>query len=901
MRSLSSVLFRLVAGLWLAVSIVLPVIADEQEAAIADEQEAGTPPEESPKVQPGGIEQIVVTARRRQENIQEVPIPISAMTGSDLIDRGIRNIKEIERLTPNLTYKADGITRNTAIVYLRGIGQRDWSASNDHKVGIYLDGVYLARPQGSVFDLLDIDRVEVLRGPQGTLFGKNTAAGLVHVISKKPDFDGLSGQLKFGLGNDDQVTTDGVVNIPLIDERLAARFSFMTDEAEGWTTNKTRGNADWNNDRSQAIRGSLLWAINDSAELLLRADWARVRENQNLAKCRWGLPAEIQPEVTHPVGRREPPDPSSFAWSSYLVGTYDDIVEGCNATSEFRGNDDDGGENEVDTLGINATLTWDLGFAELTSISSWWKSDWHEESWGQGTGQYYDVLEGPQGWNKQDQYSQELRLAGTSFDGRFDWVVGGFWFKEKVDQSFFNVFFHQGYRDVTPPTPEEFPVYYNEATALFQEDGTFLYDRFDLGTSPACDEAFSVVPCEFDWAAALFFPEGSTFGDIGEVFTDAFKVSEKYDARHRNWALFFEGTYDLTERFSLTGGVRYTKERREIRRDEWIDNDLTPNLFYYCPGMPLSDGGFVDENGVTRGPDGEETDPFTTFATTSWCKTADRWSGWSPRAILSYQLTDDVLLYGSWSRGFSSGGINHDTRQKRFEQEVADNWEIGFKSTLFDNRLVFNLTAFYNDYQDFQIVVGRLVDTQVVADLINAEQADIRGLEMEMTAHPLDGLVLTATVGLIDPDYRDFEIDDIIADIATGESRVQTTDFSSRDFIEIPRHQFSASAAYTLPLDRFGDLTMRADWSYFGRTYYTLDNLDTSRQNKYGLLAGRMSWALPDGRTEIALWGTNLLDRTYYRTGLDFINQPTARLDYSSRYYAAPRRYGVEVSYRFGG
>ena len=202
------------------------------------------------------------------------------MTGSDLIDRGIRNIKEIEQLTPNLTYKGDGFAGNTAIVYLRGIGQRDWSASNDQKVGIYLDGVYLARPQGSLFDLLDIDRVEVLRGPQGTLFGRNTAAGLVHVISKEPDFDGLSGQLKFGLGNDDQVTTGGVVNIPLIDERLAARFSFMTDEAEGWTTNKTRGNADWNNDRSQAIRGSLRWAINDSAELLLRADWGRVREEQ---------------------------------------------------------------------------------------------------------------------------------------------------------------------------------------------------------------------------------------------------------------------------------------------------------------------------------------------------------------------------------------------------------------------------------------------------------------------------------------------------------------------------------------------------------------------------------------------------------------------------------------------
>ena len=171
----------------------------------------------------GGIEEIVVTARRREETAQKVPIPISAFSSEQLSERGITEIKNIEQITPNMDFQNSGTNKGAAQIFLRGIGQVNWGPTQDPKVGTYVDGVYLGRPQGGVFDLFDVDRVEVLRGPQGTLFGRNTTAGLIHVVTNNPTNE-FEGKVSAGAGNDGQISTDAMINMPIIDGVLAGRL-----------------------------------------------------------------------------------------------------------------------------------------------------------------------------------------------------------------------------------------------------------------------------------------------------------------------------------------------------------------------------------------------------------------------------------------------------------------------------------------------------------------------------------------------------------------------------------------------------------------------------------------------------------------------------------------------------
>ena len=171
------------------------------------------------------FDEVVVTARKREETAQSVPIPISALGGDRLEARNITEIADVTKLTPNLNFAAQGINSTVTNVFLRGIGQSNWSETQDPKIGIYIDGVYLSRPQGGMVDLIDVDRVEVLRGPQGTLFGRNTTAGLIHIITKDPT-EALEGFANVGFGTEGHVVVRGVLNVPMTD-KLSGRFAVM--------------------------------------------------------------------------------------------------------------------------------------------------------------------------------------------------------------------------------------------------------------------------------------------------------------------------------------------------------------------------------------------------------------------------------------------------------------------------------------------------------------------------------------------------------------------------------------------------------------------------------------------------------------------------------------------------
>jgi iron complex outermembrane receptor protein len=757
------------------------------------------------------IEEVVVTARRREETAQSVPIPVTAVTGEELIDRAAFDIRDLERVTPNMTYVNSPVAKNSAIVFLRGIGQINWGPAQDPKVGTYLNGVYLGRPQGGIFDLLDIDRVEVLRGPQGTLFGRNTTAGLIHVITKQPEQE-FDASVRLGAGEDNQWLLAGMVNIPISDE-LATRFAYQHREQDGYVKNQYDGSK-WTDAHSDNFRGTLRWTPVDSLEIVFGVDAQRVREKPALASCEW-----LGPDDGSTAGGLE-----GIAW---IFGSYDAIKANCDAQGYLTGYEDDpDNRSDIDAYGLALTLKWQTGIGELTSITSYREMDEINGSWGFiGDSTAGDLLEiqQPAGTeNTFDQWSQELRLAGTGFDERLEWVAGVYIFKENARQHF----------------------------------GVPLFRNTPV---PDC----AVVP-QFCLDVG-----GITLGQIalGVQFFGSNDLD--YDATNKSRAIFAEVTYDLTDRLSVTAGIRYTEDDREL--------SLTQTLLdgVFDPGFVCPDGSAPVDSKCSRdtGTNGEAT----------------------PRVILSYQVNDDLMVYGSWSKGYSSGGLNQTPRLEDYEPEVSKNWEVGFKSTFWDRRVRLNMTTFYNTYENQQESVGRIIDNQPVVAILNAQEATLYGVEGELSLVPAEGWLVTGAFGYIHGEYDEFTVTDVeVGPPPLLEETVIERDISDTRVIRGPPYTYSISVAKDFNLGGGDTISGQVGWSFRGRRYDNLESPEHSRQEKYGLLDARLTWRLRNGTTSLSLWGTNLLDKKYT------LSRGAAPEDNILRkYWGPPSMVGVELNQTF--
>ena len=788
----------------------------------------------------GVIEEIVVTARRREETAQSVPIPITVMTGEQLEERVANDIRDIARVTPNLEFVESGVNRSAAQVYLRGIGQSNWSPVQDPKVGVYLDGVYLGRPQGAVFDLLDIERVEVLRGPQGTLFGRNTTAGLVHVITKRPQ-ETFEAEIQVGAGNDGQFKLGGILNVP-ISETFSTRFSFQHRESDGYVNNRET-DVDWNDEDSQVFRASALWTPADTFDALLAVDYQRAREHANLGSCEWTGPddgADILNEffTTGNFGLQT---------AAYIFGVYDDIRAACNDTERFSSGENDPDKATLDAWGLNLTLNWDLSFATLTSISAYREMDDLNDSWGFasdkiGTPSYLEVL--AYGENPSDQFSQEFRLAGGN--ERIDWVAGVYYFEEESTNTLDVPLF----RDVAAPDCADWPIF-----------------CLDVG--------------------------GLTLGDIVQGLQLLGSRAQRVNGKNSSAAVFGEVTWRFIEDWSVTAGVRYTEDKRKFNRAQVLSAGLLdPTLV--CPD------GSQPENDTLAGVTG----PMNCFV-------KEEFSEWTPRVIFSYDASENVMLYGGWSKGYSSGGFNQDIRQNPYDPEISNNWELGMKSTWWDGRTQLNLTGFFNDYQNQQQAVGRFVDNQPTVDVLNAQQAELWGIEGELSIVPASGWLITGTFGWLDGEYEEFTV----TDNRTGpppdfEPISEERDLSDTKVVRGSPYTVSVSAAYTHYLSGGGNLTAQIGYSHRGRIYATLESHESSKQEDYGLVDGRLTWALSNRATTVSLWVRNLLDEEYFTGAADgsggltpddeqFVEaagQPSA---VNTKYWGEPRRFGLELRHVF--
>ena len=777
------------------------------------------------------FEEVVVTARQREERAQTVPIPITALSAEQLVTRNLMEVRDLEKLSPNTSIDYSAVNGNAIQVFIRGIGQTNWAATQDPKIGMYVDGVYFSRPQGALVDFNDVERVEVLRGPQGTLFGRNTTAGLIHIINNRPSTDGFESDITLGAGNDGQSNYGLVVNAPL-SENWAARLALSGQQADGVMINsftgKDRGNEDSTNARF-ALRYQ-----GDKLDAQLSYTNFEADERGPLGSCTWH--ATDDPFVA--LGR------GGVLSLATIFGTFNSVRENCIGTTRDVSIDTTNDENiraDVDNVVLN--LSYDFGSLTLDSITSKRDIEHFSGTWGwvMGNGPGSNMLEILNNYGDTEAMSQEIRLSGVS--DSVEWVVGAYWFEEETDESLDVPLF----RDVMAPDPAVWPLFYAPDGA----GGT-------LGTAAL--------------GAQLY---GSR--------------SQTYDVTNENQAFFAEVTFSLNEKWDLTVGARRTNDDRDFTRIQTLFNGQ-PDPFYFCPGMPVV-----------------ELAPGVVAAGSDRCRQTVSYSKTTPRVIASYQASDDVMFYGSYSLGYSSGGFNQDTRMRPYLPETADNYEFGMKSDLLDGRMRFNATVFHNEYKNQQLTVGRLVDGQPTADLINAQQATLSGVEIETMARLSDSLTITATMGYIRGDYDEFTVMDNVT-VVSGDGSLSSQeverDLSDTEFGSGPSYSFDLGLMHNMSLGDSGELMTSIGATFKDATDYTLNNTPSSQQPSYWLVDGRMTWFMANDKTSVSLWVNNLFDKDYVTTMLDQagdiqIGGIDQGLGMAASYWGEPRRYGLELKHRF--
>jgi iron complex outermembrane receptor protein len=732
--------------------------------------------------QSGALEEIVVTAEKRATTIQDTPISISAFSGSDLAAVGVTGTEQLANFTPGLTVQKEVIGK----VVIRGVGTENYTVGSDPGVAIHKDGVYVARSSVAIFDFFDVNRVEVLRGPQGTLYGRNATGGVINIISNEPT-DEFEGYVTLDVGDYNKRRVEGAINGALGDS-FAARLSVLYAERDGYSDNiypgrdavpPNDGNSfgvpaissasardvdQLDNQDLLAFRGQLKFSLGDSASVLLGAEI-------------------IQDDSLPPAFKYF--DTSDAYWFN-LVGPDQNIPDLRTVSQGFEqvipGYDrtvPSVGKADQDSFWLD--IEWDLGFATLTSLTGYRNIDFSWINDGDGFDTYFvNYFQ----TDESKQLTQEFQLTSNG-SGPWQWIAGAFYLDEEAD--------------------------------------TFTGIPFLAFANPAAPYII--------WDGA---------------------------SNTQAWAVFGQATYSITDRLRATAGLRYNKEDK----DGFLEYDL-----FGLGAFPRQD---LD----------------------------DSWDSVTPKFVIEYDFTDDIMGYASATRGFKSGGFNLIAFQDPYEPEYLWAYEVGLKTRSSDGRWIANFDAFYYDYTDMQ--VGKVVNLS--ATVANAAAATIQGLEVEVRGALGAGFELNAAIAWLDAKYDEFLTEDPGYPGATGcgtyVSGDRTLDLKDCELPRAPEFQGILGLGWATQFSNGGEFRIRADYSYRSDQYFTQFNRDIVSQDAYDLVNARITYAGADERWSITAYGNNLTDEEYFVTVLES-GVAAAGTVVPQAVLGAPRTYGVVLNYNF--
>jgi iron complex outermembrane recepter protein len=633
-----------------------------------------------------GIEEIIVTARRREENLQDTPISITALSGEDLAASGAKDASDIGRAAPNVTFLTStnsGGTSAFAGVFIRGVGQDDFLPTADPGVGIYLDEVYLGRASGGALRLNDISSVQVLRGPQGTLFGRNTVGGAVLVVSNKPDPSETAGRVDLGYGSDDLREIGVVSNLPL-SETAALRVSAVGVLQDGYARSTSDPGLEFGKRKEYSVRGQLLVEPADNMRFIAAVDYMHQR-NTNVPGVALADTAFANPPSglgTLYNGFIAPGSPTGFFTPANL-GSLDPI-----RTGSVGKNTDN-----ADVWGVS--LTGEIEIADnvdLKLITSYRNMKANFASDNDGTihriAQTDDDLD-------QKQFSQEIQLSGRT--DRLQWIVGAYYFRETADD-FNRVSVVPGSYNALEALPVNLPVGAGAPVPCALQ--TFI---------PIPGTPFRAPPAGFGLGCP--FNIANTTVDIELDVTTIVKS--------RNFAGYGQLTYNLTDALSVTAGLRWTYEKKNFLAST-LNRAATARI-----GAPFySVGPFTDQD--------------------SWSEFTPKF-GLEYRA--SDDALIFASYARGFKSGTFNGRATDPAALGSVDPEIVDAFEIGTKLDLADRMVRLNGSLFYNKYSDIQLVVTANQNNQLINQFLNAAKADIYGGELELTVAPAQGLQLNASLG----------------------------------------------------------------------------------------------------------------------------------------------------------
>jgi outer membrane receptor protein involved in Fe transport len=803
-----------------------------------------------------GIQDIIVTAQKRAENVQDVPIAISAFTSEALKERAVGNISQISNLAPNVNLDAGTPFSGSPSVlsaFIRGIGSDDFAFNIDPGVGIYVDGVFLARSVGANQDLLDVERVEVLKGPQGTLFGRNTIGGAISIVTRTPgDTFRFTGDVTTGSYNrlqvrgsaDIPVTSDFsasvtfgvksregyVKRIPYPDARANNGPSYTAFPSSGYSTATSEGgDNNWN------LRGKLHWSNGGAFRVTLSGDYTREDSTglpNTLLATTQSIPGNFAGTTNLPGTAFDPTGQTGFLFAglyNFCIGASAAQIAARNAAAlcGVRGTQFDSrlrlpalaGIN-VDSNPANDVLPYDSRFISSDIDKSYATGNSFSKMTNWGVGATVDVdiaqnvalksitayrnLDWRSGidvdgsplnilqlsfYENQWQFSQELQLTGSAFAKKLNFVLGGYYFKEK--------------------------------------GGIHDYVTIDEGL------------LQVDGPNALETENYAVFGQVDIRPIDFIGITLGGRYTHEN-KKFEGGQTDLN-------GFNY-----KLFNCADANGSVTPNGAFPLAPVTCAQGlAFPNPaNPIQVYPPGVNTKVFNNF---------------SPKIGIQIHPAERVMIYGSWSKGYKTGGwttrlTNPQLNVPDFNEEKATTFEVGFKSTLFDRRLQLNAAAFTTDYTGIQLNFqdGNSPTIQ------NAGSARIKGFEVEAVIAPTNGLTINANVGYVDAYYTS-----VLPGVLrlSAPNPIQAGTFVGAPLPKTPDWKLNISPRYELDLAGGGSLVLIADWTHTTPIWNNALRTYALRRPTTDVINASMTFRPANDHWSLSVGGTNLTNTRYVTTG----------------------------------
>ncbi|MEM7728759.1 MAG: TonB-dependent receptor [Pseudomonadota bacterium] len=841
---------------------------------------------------------IIVTATRRASDVQDIPIAVTAITPAQLERQGIVNIADLSSVTPGFNLQSSQTETQGTSMRIRGVGTTGNNIGLESAVGIFIDGVYQSRPGVALGELVDIEAVEMLRGPQGTLFGRNVTAGALNIRTVAPQMGEFGGFLNATYGNYDLMNLQGAVNIPAGDD-LAFRVTGSVRQRDGFMTSTiVPGGESHDRDRF-IIRGQALWEPTDATSLRLIADYQEVDEN-----CCAASTLTTSPNLSQATSDRIFPE------------------VGFGALEDLRFNDQVF-ENALDAYNLSAELNHDFGAATGTLIlaySSFDSTSVQQEF--NGSTQYtvggttlppQDNLTG----DFIDTFTAELRFQGSAWDDRVDWLVGGYYADEQIEEQ------------VGLGLGPDYSAVVGEATF-----------------GPAIGPAFLSL-----YAGAGQFLQQLGAGVPNPVFaplsSNGQYASNLYLQDAQSWSIFTHNIFEVTDTVDLTLGARYVDDSKDGSFDQLAvgGNSCLASATFLATasaaaaGDPAA-GAALGALAAAAGPQtvGLLTNsaligaggfincfPFSAPAIGSgFIPDAFAAFGFLPEeydlnfsddqliytAKLAWEPTADLLFFGGFTHGYKAGGFNLDASagaggaDPRFASETIDAWEAGMKSTLADGRIRFNVTGFHQSMDDFQV----LEFTGTRFQTFNVQDVTSTGVEVEVNGRLSENVFLNSGVTYADAKYGE----DCDVDFRNGPAILNPAlGLCGSDLTNAPKWSSVIGLTYDGAVGSSGwGLLANVNMSYQGRRRTSTrpkvvsngvilgdtvfdDQADSMKIN------ARVGFTMPNEAVTFELWGLNLTDEI--TRGITF-NTPligSGLAQSRSAFPDAPRQYGVTLRMQY--